>query len=75
MDFAERAYNLAWKIEDQSELGISALALGDVWFAKGEAKRAASFYNESIPLLEEANFTEDLNLAHQGLKQALSQIK
>jgi len=75
MDFAERAYNLAWKIEDHSELGISALALGDVWFARGEAKRAASFYNESIPLLEEANFIEDLELAHQGLKQALSQIK
>lgn len=74
MKYAEQAYQLAGQIEDQSELGISALALGDIWLAKGEAKRAKDFYEESIPLLEEANFEEDLDLAHQGLEQALSQI-
>ena len=74
MQYAEQAYALAEKIEDKSELGISALALGEVWLAKGEPERAKDYYDESIPLLEEANFDEDLDLAHQGLEQALSQI-
>jgi tetratricopeptide (TPR) repeat protein len=74
MEHANQAYQLAKQIEDPSELGFSALALGDVWLAREEPEQASHFYEESIPLLEETKQKEGLKLAQHGLKESLSQI-
>lgn len=74
LEHAMQTYKLAGQIEDRTELGISALALGDVWLAKGDPERAKGFYEESIPLLEEAKYDEELGLARQGLERSLAQI-
>lgn len=75
MEHAEQAYQLAKQIEDRAELGISALALGDVWLARKDPERARNFYEESIPLLEEAKYDEELSLANQGFQQSHKQIE
>lgn len=75
LEHAEQAYQLAKEIGNQSELGISALALGDVWLAKEEPIQARQYYEESIPLLEAAKYyDEELDMAQKCLEQALSQI-
>jgi tetratricopeptide (TPR) repeat protein len=52
------------------QLGVAYRLLGDVWLRLEEAERAAEFYEQSLPLLEQHRLDEDIAKARAGLKVA-----
>ena len=57
------------------DLGVSYRAQGEAWLALGEMVQAQTYFERSIPLLEEAREDEELEKAKSGLEQARSRGK
>ncbi len=74
LGYAQSAWQTAKEIGAGRELGISCSVLGMVLLALGETPQAKIYFEQSIPLLEEAKEYEDLVRTRRGLELALSQL-
>lgn len=72
LQYAQDAEQMAQDTDSSVDLGVSYRALGQAWLALGEMAQAQTWFERSIPLLEEAREDEELEKAESGLKQAHS---
>jgi tetratricopeptide (TPR) repeat protein len=74
LDGAIQARQLAEERGAELELGTASRVLGDIWLALGEASQAQHYFEESIPILEKYQDSEDLAKALTGYQSALSRL-
>ncbi|GAH27012.1 unnamed protein product, partial [marine sediment metagenome] len=74
LKYAQNALDEVQNIGTGIEMGVSLRVLGEVWMASGKPDQAREFFEKSIPLLEEARDSEELEKARRGYKQVISLI-
>ena len=70
LEHALAAQRLAQESGSSFELGVSHRVLGDVWFSLHEPEKAKAFFEQSLPLLEEAHEEDELTKARRGYASA-----
>lgn len=74
LEHAQEAQQVAERIGSGVELGVSYRVLGEVHLALGQVEQAKTYFEQSIPLLEEAREDEELAKARRGHELTLSRL-
>ncbi len=74
LEYATSAQRAASEAGNGLELGIAYRALGDVWLQRGDAAQAQTYYQLSLPILEQHKEVDELAKARTGYAAAAQRL-